>query len=68
MRRVTRAQAEAVFKLFRRDWPNHAWGETANTRVYRRFRRRFRNYGDYIGIADWRGMFVGIERDGYTHT
>lgn len=24
--------------------------------------------GEYIGINDWNGMFVGIERDGYRHT
>lgn len=25
------------------------------------------NYGDYVGV-EWCNMFVGIERDGYTHT
>ena len=25
------------------------------------------NYGDYVGV-DWCGMFLGIERDGYTHS
>jgi len=25
------------------------------------------NYGDYCGLA-WAGMFLGIEKDGYTHS
>jgi len=31
------------------------------------FAKRFHNYGDYIG-GEWKGMFLGIEKDGYTHT
>lgn len=31
------------------------------------FFRKVENYGDCCGIA-WAGMFVGIEKDGYTHT
>jgi hypothetical protein len=26
------------------------------------------NYGEYLGVHDFHGMFVGIEADGYTHT
>lgn len=66
--KVTRKQAEACFKLFCRDWPNHPWSETANTRRYRQFRRKFKiHYGGFLG-GEWKGMFVGIEPDGYTHS
>jgi hypothetical protein len=51
MRRVTRQQAEAVFKLFRRDWPNHPWSETANTRVYRAFATMATTSASPIGTA-----------------
>lgn len=75
---TTRAQREAVLKLFRRDFPN--WSPTFRldprtnreikvpTLQYRRFRKQFRWYfNEYIG-GNWHGMFVGIEKDGYTHT
>lgn len=31
------------------------------------FFHRVRNYGDYCGL-NWCGMFLGIERDGHTHS
>ena len=72
-KRVTRAQAEACFKLFGRDWPDHVWSRFPSTRAYRRFRRGFK---PYYGLRDdgvvlggqWKGMFIGIEPDGYTHS
>ena len=69
MNRVTRAQAEACFKLFARDWPNHPWGKFPSTSVYRNFRRGFRLYHS-LGVlgGPWKGMFIGIEPDGYTHS
>ena len=67
-RKVTRKQAEACFALFARDWPDHPWSRFPSTRCYRRFRRGFRLYHDgYLGGA-WKGMFIGIEPDGYTHS
>lgn len=31
------------------------------------FFRKVENYGDYCGLP-WSGMFLGIEKDGYTHS
>ena len=68
---TTRAQAEACFRLFARDWPDHPWGRFPSTRLYRGFRRGFRMDGKsregYLG-GQWKGMFIGIEPDGYTHS
>ena len=64
---TTREQREAILRLFRRDWPDHPWSQFPNNRTFRAFRSRFRKYGDYIG-GEWHGMFIGIERDGYTHS
>ena len=76
---TTRAQRVALLSLFRRSgFPD--WGPCTRvdrftgqrvkipTAQWRRFRKGFRwGYGDFIG-GEWKGMFVGIERDGYTHT
>jgi len=68
---TTRAQREAVWRLFESTYPNIARFKlgTPTSRIhYRAFRAGFRwRIGDYIG-GEWKGMFVGIERDGYTHT
>ena len=75
---TTRAQREALLRLFQRDFPgwwprsrpnyNGPGRVTVPSMQWRRFRKGFHwNYGDYIG-GYWKGMFVGIERDGYTHT
>ncbi len=62
MRTTTRAQREAVKRLFDRN-PD---GETS----YRTFRRRFSwpIHADCYLFGKWCGMWVGIEWDGYTHT
>lgn len=66
---TTRAQREAVFKLFLRSHPESKLSDGAATRAaYRTFRRGFRwGFGDYIG-GIWAGMYVGIELDGHTHS
>jgi hypothetical protein len=76
---TTRAQREALFRVFQRDFPNWVTprfrvvprtGERikVSSAPYRRFRKPFRHYTDgYIG-AMWKGMFLGIEKDGYTHS
>lgn len=75
---TTRAQREALLRLFQRDFPGWWPRSRPNTNglgrtlipsaQWRRFRKRFRwQIGGYIG-GEWKGMFVGIERDGYTHT
>ncbi len=56
---MTPAQCEAVNRLFDRSAdgsPNrHA------------FFSRVQQYGEYCGLS-WCNMFVGIEKDGYTHS
>lgn len=60
MRAITRAQREAILKKYRQS-PDGA-------RSYREFRKRaFWTLGDFIALQ-WCGMYVGIEKDGYTHT
>ena len=61
---ITRSQREAVKRLYDRS-PDGAVS-------YLAFRRRFIDYSignidNYIG-AQWCGMFIGIETDGYTHS
>lgn len=60
---LTRAQREAVAKLYKRN-PDGAAS-------YREFRKRVTgmlfSYGA-VAIPNYSGMYVGIETDGYTHT
>jgi hypothetical protein len=75
VRPTTRAQREAVWSKFLRDYPSHNFagldyvGLNLRRRRadYRKFRKGFANYGDYIG-GQWKGMFIGIEKDGYCHS
>ncbi len=58
---TTKEQRKAIFDLYRRN--------ADGSKTYREFRKRVAHYfGGYIGINGWCGMFVGIEKDGYTHT
>jgi hypothetical protein len=80
MVKTTRAQREALFKLFQRDFPNwvspsrrreHSTNEVVKvpTIQYRRFRAKVQPFfGDTCIMIPWAGMWVGIEQDGYTHT
>lgn len=80
MVKTTRAQREAIFRVFQRDFPN--W-HTPTCRVdprtgrhirvssmaYRRFRAQVRPFvGDTCVMLPWKGMWLGIETDGYTHS
>ena len=56
---MTGQQVDAVFKLFRRSPDGSDSPRDFFLRVY--------SYGDYCGLS-WCGMFVGIEKDGHTHT
>jgi hypothetical protein len=56
---MTKEQQRAILKLFNRSSDGAA--------SYLQFRRRFTDFRDYAG-GQWCGMFIGIERDGYTHT
>lgn len=56
---MTEAQFGSVLKLYmRQEFVLPAFPD---------FLRKVENYGDYCGLGH-QGMFVGIEKDGYTHT
>ena len=61
MVRTTRKQREAIARL---------WARTEERPPYRRFRRAVSGtFGmDGAVVVPWCGMFVAIERDGYSHT
>ena len=61
MVKTNRAQREALYKLYQRN--------SNGINTYRQFRKcAMPGFGGtYIGIM-WGGMFVGIEKDGHTHT
>jgi hypothetical protein len=80
MIKTTRAQREALFKVFQRDFPN--WITPFKRRnistneiipvssiAYRVFRKRVQPFfgGDCVMIQ-YAGMWLGIETDGYTHS
>lgn len=76
---TTRAQREALFRVFQREFPgwiSPGWRLNYNgpgkVRVpliqYLRFRRKaFIAFGNCVMIP-WGSMILGIERDGYTHS
>lgn len=51
-------QIDSLDKLYQRD----SQGVTRD-----QFFQKVENFGDYVGVI-WAGMFVGIEKDGYSHT
>jgi len=76
---TTREQRIALFKVFQRDFPNwlspywrRSRGELVRVPSYqwRRFRRRIAPSFDGSGcvMLHWKGMWLGIEKDGYTHS
>ena len=81
MIRTTRLQREALFRVFQRDFPNwvspgkrreHSTGNivAVPTTQWRKFRARAQPLFDNSGciMIHWAGMWLGIERDGYTHS
>lgn len=93
MVKTTRAQREAIFRVFQRDFPSYITPFKRETvqrcsscgqplqnvdgptvvRVpsinYRRFRAQVRPFfGDTCVMIPWKGMWLGIETDGYTHS
>jgi hypothetical protein len=80
MVKLTKAQRKALFKVFQRDFPTWQSPITRLTsrgdRVrmpsvqWRRFRSLIQPYFDKSGcvMVPWRGMWLGIETDGYTHS
>jgi hypothetical protein len=58
---TTREQRKAMHDLYTRN-PD-------GSPSYRHFRKRFvPQFSGYIAILNWCFMYVGIERDGFTHT
>lgn len=80
MVKTTRAQREALFKVFQRDFPGwvnpgRRWEGKVKiikvpTKQWRRFRKQVTLYSDGSGcvMVPWKGMWLGIETDGYTHS
>lgn len=79
MTKTTRAQREALFRVFKRDFPSWVTPGVRSTPTHevrvpttqwRRFRRTVQPCFDGSGciMLQWRGMWLGIERDGYTHS
>lgn len=79
MVKTTRAQREALFRVFQRDFPSwvtpytRASGSTivkVPSFQWRKFRRSVQAYFDKSGcvMVPWQGMWLGIETDGYTHS
>lgn len=60
---ITREQRQAIKRIFDRN--------SDGSTTYRQFRRRVISGGfgsDRYLMIEWRGMWLGIERDGYTHS
>lgn len=55
---ITRKQREALKRI---------WSRGADNRTYRQFRRDVVPGHDCL-MLQWAGMWLGIERDGYTHS
>lgn len=64
MIRTTRAQREALFRVFQRDF---SASFTPRSPQYRQFRRTVLP-GPGCLMLPWHGMWLGIEPDGYTHS
>ena len=76
---TTRAQRVALFRVFQRDFPSYVSPgkrrilqdiKPVPTVQWRRFRKLARPlFGDPSCIMlPWHGMWLGIEKDGYTHS
>jgi predicted transcriptional regulator of viral defense system len=65
---LSRAQREALYKVYRRDTEGERFTQIS-FRGYRAFRRtaRYDTLCDCV-MLPWCGMWLGIERDGYTHS
>jgi hypothetical protein len=77
MVKTNRAQREALFRIFQRDFPGWITPTTRETKTgnivpvpsiqWRRFRNRVQP-GPGCIMIQWRNMWLGIEPDGYTHS
>ena len=59
MRRITKAQQQAIKRIYLRDQNNGL--------SYLQFRRSVKEGYDCL-MVEWCGMWLGIETDGYTHS
>jgi len=80
MVKLTKAQRQALFRVFQRDFPS--WQTPYRRMTYagdfipvpslqwRRFRKTVTPYFDGSGcvMVPWHGMMLGIETDGYVHS
>ena len=62
---TTKEQRAAMFRLYER--ARHPSQQNPTSATYRQFRRRFVQGYDCLMINIW-GMWLGIEKDGYTHS
>jgi hypothetical protein len=69
MATLTRAQREALKRIYDRcpSLPTNDAPRANAPLAYTQFRRSVRVGYDCI-MLPWRGMWLGIERDGYTHS
>lgn len=67
---LTRKQREALHKVFVRKYPHIDALRAEDARgLYRRFRRTVQpEIGGSAVMIRYAGMWVGIEKDGYTHS
>ena len=70
MVKTTRPQREALKRLFCRKYPHADEQRPIDALdLYRRFRRTVQpEFGGPAIMVHWCGMWVGIERDGHSHT
>lgn len=55
---LNKAQQQALLRV---------WKRNPDNRTYLEFRRSVQPAGDYV-MVHWCGMWLGIERDGHTHS
>ena len=65
MVKTTKEQRQAIYDLWLR--ARHPSQDVPTSATYRQFRRRFVQGYDCLMINIW-GMWLGIEKDGYTHS
>ena len=65
MQPITREQRQAIFRLWLR--ATHPDTDAPTPETYRQFRSRAVQGYDCLMLNLW-GMWIGIERDGYTHS
>ena len=65
MQPITREQRQAIYKLYNRAISKDNKNPYLGT--YRQFRRRAVQGFDCLMLNVW-GIWIGIERDGYTHS